>query len=111
MYERFRELVDRLLEKTEQGDLNWIEGSSRSAFQVHFPRYSVEIEDEESDFILRMFDQKGSLLETVVAADLDSGSPYYDKYKEKLRTLHQLARRHALNVDAALDDLLSDLAL
>jgi hypothetical protein len=113
--EKIRSLIDRLLSKTSTGEINWEEADRQEAFQISFPNYSVVIEkDRDGELWLRMYDFMGRVLDTVSSDELHAfqvpGGAPGGTYADRLLELHGLARRQALRVEKALDELLARLA-
>jgi hypothetical protein len=47
--EKYQQIVDRLSEKTDNGELNWQETADANAFTVSFPNYSITLSCGEDD--------------------------------------------------------------
>jgi hypothetical protein len=99
-------LVERLLELTDQGKLEWQETASENDFQATVGHYVVSISQagpisEEADYRIQVSDWRGNVLETA--------TEFREKSPGVLERLFQGARRKALKVDEALADLLSSL--
>jgi len=104
-------LLQRLLEQTAEGEISWEETAARDFYQVAFPSYTVQIgeREEESgtlDFVLRIFNKDNQLMEEAGAGDLRSE---LDNAYNQMRQLYTAARRKAMEVDEALDNILSSL--
>lgn len=114
--EKIRFLIDRLLSKTSAGDIKWSEAPGRGAFQTSFPNYSVEIEqDEDGDLFMRVYNSEGRIIEWISAkeasnfvASSESWPP--QTYATRMHDLYVQARRQALRVEQAIDELLESLA-
>lgn len=104
MDDKLRKLVDRLLKKTQAGELRWSETSSPESFQTSFPDYSIEVEKNKDLVLLRIYNSDGRIIESVV----EKVSSFRDD-AEALSELHDAARRQALGVEKALDDILASL--
>lgn len=106
--DKLHKLIDRLLVKTIAMELKWSETSSQEAFQVSFSSYSVEVEHSDNTTYMRIYNSDGKVLDwtsdNVMRRDVSWNSTTAIR---KLEELYQLARRQALGVDKALDDLLS----
>lgn len=111
--EKMKILIQRLLEKTKEGEIRWIETPSMDAFQASFANYSVEIEQEENGTMcLRVYNKDGRVLESITNLEIISSDGDYYHNQEQARSLidlHNLARRQSLKVNDALEDLLSQL--
>jgi hypothetical protein len=105
---KYLQIVDRLIYKTNQRDIEWKEGVYPGAFQVSFPNYSLTLapcegEHGDTDYVIAVIDSDGNTIDTF--SDVDLGGDYFPKLAE----LYQNARRQALGVDKALDEILDEL--
>jgi len=114
--EKLWQLVQRLTDKTAEGSVSWEPTSNKSTFQTSFPKFSARVAEvakpeSESDYDIRVYDEAGRLLER--ATDVEMAKAVTDLAGAKsftmMRDLYTMARRQALGVDAALDELLSSL--
>lgn len=105
------QLVARLLYRTEEGEVKWEETETEGVYQVAFPEYSIRVysrsysnEDGNGEpyFGLAIFNDHGSLVEEVWDPTLDNEFTYH-----VLRKLYEGARRKAMGVEQALDNLLN----
>jgi hypothetical protein len=108
--DKYAQIVDRLIYKTNQREIEWKEGVYPGAFQVSFPNYSLTLipregQDDTTDYIIGIIDSDGHTIDTF--SDVDLGGDYYAKMAE----LYQNARRQALGVDKALDEILDELGV
>jgi hypothetical protein len=103
--ERLLELASLLFEKTKTGEIAWEKTSFDETFQTSFPKYSVRIQKVKGAPTLFLFNEDGDLIEELsyVEAFLSLGS------ENRLNELFELARRKAMGVDQALDELLREL--
>lgn len=123
--EKYRQLVDRLVEKTDRRELDWKEGVYPDSFQVSFPSQSVVLsarQMNESDaprqplealtieYVISIVNESGSTVDEFSQFDLDRGQSDKHKYWDILETLYKSVRRQALSAEKVLDDLLSELA-
>ena len=113
-------LIERLLDLTTEGRIDWQETASENDFLANVSQYVVTISrtDEGTGefptthyYSIRVADREGTLVDSASDADLDdrprpgtSRPP-----KETLKFLFDAARRKALNVDKALSELISSL--
>ena len=97
-------LIETLAEKSEAEDLEWEAAAGSNSYQINFPRYTVtifELDDEEVPaYRLTITNERGELVETVLASNF--GGMY-----QQLETVFSGARRKAMGVDSALDEILS----
>ncbi len=107
--DRFRKLMDRLDEKTRANQLAWVPGTDDDSFQVHFANFSVEINLDETygRYFARLYDQQGRVIESINVANLDRERE--NKYSRMISDLYTSARRKALNINKAFDDILAAL--
>ncbi len=103
--EKYRQLIDRLITKTDRRELAWKEGVYPDSFQVAFPNYSLTIiqrQDDRDEIFLEMsiINSDGYTIDRFSEFDLEQD------YHNKLYGLYHEARRQALGVDKALDDIL-----
>jgi hypothetical protein len=106
-FEKYRQLIDELLSKTDQGRLQWQETAEPGSFQVSFPNYSVIISQESNPplpqnwrYRLRILNAEGRGVDWF--SDYDLG----DDYKARMADLYERARRQALGAEKAIDEIL-----
>jgi hypothetical protein len=114
MNERLRRLVDRLHEKSSQGEVAWRKGAS-GAFEVSFPRYTIALNESGESLVatLTIYNDEGEVLDFVTENSFDVGgllirTPDLD-FQRKLRETYRMARRTALGSDQAIENLLAEL--
>jgi hypothetical protein len=118
--ERLRTLIDRITPMTLADKVPWTETSDERTFQAQLGNYNVTVAHEfvgqewgEDVYVytIRIHDTLGKVLDTAVERDFPENFYFADgkRGREALRDLHDLARRKALKVDQALDDLLNSL--
>ena len=109
--EKLWQLVKRLHQKTIEGTVPW-EVSFKATYLAAFPKYGVrvsEIVKEDSlDYVIELLDENGRVIESASDADLRDVAAPGESYPV-MKELFVMARRRALGVDEALDDLLSSL--
>ena len=100
-------VLDKLIEKTSAAELDWKPTEKKDTYQVIFPRYSIRIfvvdKGFEEDVVVQIINSEGNILETF--SDIDIREYYPDAYS-KMLGLHASARRKAMGVEDALDELL-----
>ena len=105
MSEKVDVLVQRLLERTRNGQLEWEARDMTDDVVVSFPASSVVISPYvDGECMLRLYDDHGRLFEEV---DHDQMS---DATQTALKETYRMARRGAFDVDRKLEELLSELA-
>jgi hypothetical protein len=102
-------LVARLYRKTVDGKLTWEKTVDEDVFQTSLPKFSVRLFPREVDMVLQVYNDDGMLLVEVTDPELkgeyiEGQGPY-----TVMVEMHKLARRNALGVDQALDNLLTQL--
>jgi hypothetical protein len=110
-YQKIAQLVKRLADQTAAGLIAWQPTAVDDMFMVSFPKYSVSIQpttDQEGvPFIeITVRDGEGRVLESVNDGDLDI---FVEKPYQLLSDMHASARRQALGVNQAIDELLRHL--
>ena len=109
------ELVGRLLEKTRRGELAWEVTPSREAFLTVLGAFAVKIffvldkSGKDATLALSVSDSEGRAIETSRDVDLANRLGPTVPVMQTMRDLYAEARRSALGVDAALDQILSEL--
>jgi hypothetical protein len=117
---RLGTLIDRLRQISGENKVPWTETSDERTFQAALNGYvvTVSLEDAGQDwgqtvyiYSIRIHDLLGKLLETATERDFPVNYKLSgDKNgAEALQDLYDVARRRALKVDEALDDLLRSL--
>lgn len=103
---RIARLIERLHDKTRQGELDWRETPDLGEFSASFPKYSVVVSwSDRGKCWLKIYGPEGKFLEAVSDEQLRSG--YEESAAHFLEELFDLARRKALDVDGAIDELLA----
>ena len=99
-------LIVRLLLRTGEGKLKWEETPTEGVFQTAFPEYVVRIMERSNDYVIRVLDSNGSVVEEETDSDLRGDWP---QAYGVMRELYIEARRSAKGVDKAIRDILSAL--
>ncbi len=115
MANKIHVLVQRLIDRTEQGKVAWEITPDHGTYQASFPNYSVRILTRtqyasygpSTDFVLTIHDEGGEMVDEITDIGLKE-SGFEDAYK-RMEHLYNEARRKAMGVDKVIDDLLSDL--
>lgn len=106
--EKLVRLARLLYERTKDGDIRWEETALRDTFQCSFPSYSVLISqksfsglaDPKPMRILKICNEEGKTIEEIS----DAAPPLSGRIE--LKELFELARRDAMGVEKALDEIL-----
>ena len=111
MASRSVRLAQLLGKKTKDGELQWKRTERDEVFQHAFPDYSVRIHHEheplfdQDDYVLTIYNQEGLIIERFTNGDLQrEGLP--EAYNS-MQEMYNTARRSAMGIDKALDDLLT----
>lgn len=114
--ERILKLVQGLLAKTTSGEMAWERTSTSGVFQVAFPSYTVKLSIEPNndnpdanDYFVWILDETGHIIERASDVELQRKFPT-KRVVQLMDDLYSAARRHAMDVDGALDSLLSELS-
>jgi hypothetical protein len=117
--EKHATVVDRLLRKTQAGDLDWKAAADDDTFQVSFRDSSLRIQETRVnrrgqstvDYIISLINAEGAVVETFSGVQLDEafGDSFSETWFFKTKELHELARRTALGSDKILNEILEEL--
>jgi hypothetical protein len=107
---KYSVLVQRLHQKTLKGGLSWEETALKNAYQTSFSNYTIRIrlqDHEDNPYIfVSIFNHDGRLIDEFhdesIRDDLQNSYPV-------MREIYDTARRSALGVEQALDDILDAL--
>lgn len=114
-YEKIARLVRALSKKTADGKIEWKSTVDDGVFQVSFPNYSVQVSTrptrderaEGQDVVVSIRNEEGELIEQV--ADIDFDNTNLPGAFRTMTNLYNSARRQALGVEKALDELLGEI--
>ena len=115
--EKYRQLIDRLIAKTDRRELAWKEGVYPDSFQVSFPNYSLLLREKERpeafgspppDITLALLDMSGKVIDMIYNFEID-GEGREKPYYLKMRDLFRLVRQQVLGVDKAVEEILGEL--
>ena len=114
MDNKIHALVQKLIERTNQGKVNWEPTANAGTFQAAFPSYSVHIfkhknfdYDQTEDYFITLHDQEGEMIDEISDNQLkDTG---FENAYQRVAHLYNEARRKAMGVNQVIDDLLSQL--
>ena len=106
-YPKVARLILLLIEQTNDGRLSWEPTDRKDVFQANFPRYSVRIltvpAEFESDVMLQIINDEGFIVESISDPQVNS---HLEGAYTKMLALHESARRSAMGVEQALDDII-----
>jgi len=101
-------LIQGVVRQTDAGKIKWEVTETEETFQASFPNYSIRLSYSESnmgkDYWLTIINDEGLVIESV--SDVQIKSELEGSYRI-MESLYVNARRVALGVDKALDELLN----
>jgi predicted P-loop ATPase len=115
--EKQKRLVDLLLERTNEGKLEWREAVQPDSYQVALRDKLVRImkergrNEDEPDYIIELVDDEGKVVDAFTDVQLWTSNAEDNKipWFARMRDLHDLARRTALGSEKVLNDILNEL--
>ena len=99
------DVLSKLLERTQEGKVQWQPTSNELTFVAVVGNLSVMILSDAYGVNLRILDKSGNDIETIHSGDQTTTRPD----TAQLTQLYVEARRTALNVGSQLDELLKEL--
>jgi hypothetical protein len=104
---KLTKILMELVQKTDKGSLAWEPTAEEGVYQVSFPRFTVQLSPNGPDIVLSILNSEGTIIEEAADAEFSDHipAPY-----QTMKKLYANARRQALGVDAALDELLDELS-
>ena len=109
--EQIDKLVTRMAELTGQGKVEWQETGNLNTYLTPVGKYIVTLgiagHEVYGGFTFQILDQTGKVIDGVLANFAPNTMQNQDW--ERLRNLHEQARRRALRSEQAVSDLLSSL--
>ena len=112
--EKYGQLIDRLIAKTNRGELDWKEGVYPKSFQVSFPKYSLVLRERDytADFgreiTITMLDMFGKVIDTISNLEVDAEGAE-KPYRRRMADLFMAVRQQAFRADKAVEEILSEL--
>lgn len=112
MADKLTTLLVELAKRTRNGSFAWERTAVDGVYQASFPRYSVQISTRSTpagsdDYVVKILNSEGTVIEQAADADfanrLQNASPLMSE-------MYNTARRQALRVDEAIDDILGELS-
>jgi hypothetical protein len=94
--------------------VKWEETADEGVYQAAFPNYTIRLssrwngEMEGLDYFMRLYNENGTLIEEISDEDFHAIDKDAGTYKFLAET-YESARRIAMGVEQALDDLLREL--
>ncbi|WP_116817757.1 hypothetical protein [Pseudomonas syringae] len=110
--EKLIKLVTELNKQTSAGKVAWESTDLVGVFQVSYPNYSIRISSRErndvEDVFITIINSVGDVVESF--SDVTLSSDFSSAYRLMSNTYFE-ARRIAMGVNAALDEILAELGL
>jgi len=115
MASKLHVLVQRLIERTDQGKVSWEVTSQSGVFMASFPAYSVLLSTRRNyidperppDYIVAIHDEEGSLVDEI--SDFTLNASGFEDAFTRMGHLYEEARRKAMGVNKIIDGLLAEL--
>ena len=118
--EKLVEMVSKIDEKTSQTGLGREKTTNENEFQTILGRFVVRIredylpEQDGNDYTLTVTDNNGTVLESLTDSELANmlkrvRTNYIPNAFQVMRSIFKNAKRQAMGVDQAIDDILSEL--
>jgi hypothetical protein len=112
--DRLIKMLYLLKERTENKKISWEETVNENIYQSAFPKYTIQIGyysntdsfSKRVDYFIRILDEDNKVIEDAKDDDLKGE---LDNPFEIMESLYRSARRQAMGVDKALDNILSEL--
>ncbi|ULO25242.1 hypothetical protein [Methylocystis sp. SB2] len=117
-YAKQMKLVNKLVELTNAGELEWKQSVKNDVFQLSLRDNTIMIKLNHDDFDIPdveidLINGDGQLVESFtdsnLRADNESPEEMRDKWYSLMSDLYESARRIALGADKVLNEILSDL--
>lgn len=112
--QKIMSLAYRVAEMTQEGSLPWKETELEGVFQVSFSSSSVRISTRRSrisngvEYVFSIINWEGNVVDEVGDEDPDEPNERRDLF-EVFKQCYDGARRRALGVDDAIDEILDEL--
>ena len=114
MANKIHDLVKRLIERTDQGSLNWETSSSNGVYQASFPDLTVRVSKPDAFqygaanyYVLSLHNEHGEMIDQITDDVLKNSG--FDNAHHQMEHLYTEARRKAMGVDIAIDKILGEL--
>ncbi|HXP25873.1 MAG TPA: hypothetical protein VN891_08825 [Steroidobacteraceae bacterium] len=112
MADKLTTLLIELAKRTRNGSFTWDPTATAGVYQASFPRYTLQLSVRRTpigseDYVLTILNSEGTVIEQ--AADTDFANRLQDALP-MMSEMYSAARRQALGVDGAIDDILGELS-
>lgn len=115
MADKLHTFVRTLKARTEEGKINWQPTVEEAVYQAAFPNYLVKIwmrqsvhDHQGEDICIAILNKDGTVIEEF--DDITLGGTGFDRPFPLMELLYRLARRRAMGLDKALDEILTALS-
>ncbi len=105
MTPKIAQLVKRVHDQTQAGKIPWEETENDKVFQASFPTYTIRYSVRGDDYVLTIYNDQGSVVERVDDTNFAEDEVGFEPYPT-MRETYESARRQALGVEKAIDDIL-----
>ena len=114
-YQKLAVLAEKLYQKTVAGKIDWEQTASKNTYQAAFSNYTVLVFTQQSrenyddvDYVISVFNEDGSKIEEFSDVDLsDMGAPLSgESYYQLMKETFEVARRHSLGTEKAINEIL-----
>jgi hypothetical protein len=110
-------MAEKIEQRSEGGTLNWEKTASDYEFQATLSSFVIRIRcnvtNEGADYVLSLTDNQGVNLESISDVELTKMIKRTGVYSKSafdlMENIFKNAKRHALGVEKALDDILTEL--
>jgi hypothetical protein len=103
MADKLIQIAELVYNQTEAGQIQWEKTPDINTFQTSFPSYSILIQESRDTIIFKICNEEGQVIEQLSEGQAsNAGFP-------NLRDLYVTARRAAMGVEEALDEILKAL--
>jgi hypothetical protein len=112
MADKLTRLLLELAKRTRNGSFSWEPTAAEGVYQASFSRYTVQLSVQRTpvgseDYVLTILNSDGMVIER--AADTDFANRLNDALPV-MSEMYSAARRQALGVDRAIEDILGELS-
>lgn len=108
MASKIVQLIEQLHTRTMDGKVRWEQTERKDVYQAAFPNYALRIATQGNvnnpDYVLTIYNEEGGIIEDVSDVDLQED---LDNSLETMRGIYEAARREAMGIEKALNDLLT----
>ncbi len=103
MADKLIQIAEIVYNQTQAGELKWEKTPDLNTFQTSFPSYSILIQDSRDTILFKIYNEEGQIIEQLSEGQASNAG------FSNLRDLYVTARRAAMGVEEALDEILKAL--